>query len=206
MLFTVAVFSKIRNCLLQTAYLYHESKNINMKRLTICLLLLMTLTACSSTQSLQEYYVDNSENPNFLSVDLPVSLLKIEETDLTKEQQSAFESLRKLNVLAFKKTSANSADFLKEKSNVKAILKSDKFTELMKVNTSYGKATIKYLGNEDVIDEVVIYGDNDDKGFLLVRVLGDDMNPAKMIQFLQVLEKSDYKGEGLGKLVEFLKG
>lgn len=171
-----------------------------------CLLVLLVLNACSSTQSLQEYYVDNSENPNFLSVDLPVSLLNMNKADLTQEQESALESLRKLNVLAFKKTDKNGLEFQSEKANVKAILKSDQFTELMKMNTSYGKATIKYLGDDDAIDEVVIYGDNDEKGFLLVRVLGDNMNPAKMIQFLQALQKSDYKGEGLGKLGEFLKG
>lgn len=173
---------------------------------SVYLLLLVALNACTSTPSLQEYYVHNSENPNFLSVDLPVSLLNMEKADLNEEQQNALESLRKLNVLAFKKTDTNSADFETEKLNVIAILKSDKFTELMKMNTSYGKATIKYLGDDDAIDEVVIYGDNDEKGFLLVRVLGDDMNPAKIIQFLQALEKSNYKGEGLEKVAELFKG
>lgn len=175
-------------------------------RLGICLLILTVLEACSSTQSLQEYYVDNAENPNFLSVDLPVSLLNMDKADLTEEQRSALMSLRKLNVLAFKKTDANNADFLKEKSNIKAILNKGKFTELMKMNTSFGKATIKYLGDDDAIDEVIIYGDNNEKGFLLVRVLGDNMNPAHMIQFLQAVGKSGYKGEGLEEIGELLKG
>jgi len=155
---------------------------------------------------LQEYYVDNSENPNFLSLDLPASLLNMDAVDLTEDQRGALQSLRKLNVLAFKKTAGNVTDFQTEKSNVKAILKNNKFTELMKMNTSYGKATIKYLGDDNAIDEVIIYGDNDEKGFLLVRVLGDDMNPAKMVQFLQALQKSDYKGEGLEKIGELFKG
>jgi hypothetical protein len=64
--------------------------------------ILITLSACSSTQSLQEYYVDSSENPNFLSFDVPVSILKLEETELTDKQKEAVSSLRKLNVLAFK--------------------------------------------------------------------------------------------------------
>ena len=74
------------------------------------------------------------------------------------------------------------------------------------MNTAYGKATISYLGDDEAIDEVVIYGDSNDKGFLLVRVLGDDMNPANMIQFMKALEKSDYKGEGLEQLGQLLKG
>ncbi|MDT7830286.1 DUF4252 domain-containing protein [Pricia sp. S334] len=166
----------------------------------------LALTGCSSTQSLQEYYVDNSENPNFLSLDLPVSLLNMENAELTDSQRKAFESLRKLNLLAFKKTEANSSEFQTEKTRVRSILKSNKFIELMKINTSYGRATITYLGDDDAIDEVVIYGDNDDKGFMLVRILGDDMNPAQMVQFLQALEKSDYKGEGLEKIGELIKG
>lgn len=171
----------------------------------LTILLAVGVTACSSNQSLQAYYVAHSENPNFLTIDLPVSLLGIEKAELTDTQHKAFESLRKLNILAFKKTEENSADFQTEKANVKAILKGSKFTELMRVNTSYGDATVNYLGNDDAIDEVVIYGDNDEKGFLLVRVLGNDMNPANFYQFMKALEKSDYKGEGLEEIGKLIK-
>ncbi|MGS0524060.1 DUF4252 domain-containing protein [Zobellia nedashkovskayae] len=107
--------------------------------------------------------------------------------------------------MAFKKTEANQADFLKEQTIIKSILKSEDFTELMKMNTDFGRATIKYLGDEDAIDEVVIYGDNEEKGFLVVRVLGKNMNPAKMIQFVQALEKSEFKGDELSKVMDFMK-
>ncbi|WP_425237465.1 DUF4252 domain-containing protein [Ulvibacterium sp.] len=167
--------------------------------------LFLSLAACSSNQSLQEYYVDNADNPNFLSVDLPVSLLNVEKAELNPEEREALETLRKMNILAFKKTPENTSDYTLEKANVKAILSNGKFTELMKVNTSYGKGTVQYLGDEDAIDEVVIYGDSDDKGFMLVRILGKNMNPAKLVQFIQALEKSDYRGEGLADIVSFFK-
>lgn len=168
--------------------------------------MILVLASCSSTKSLQEYYVDNSENPNFLSVDLPVSLLNLEQADLNETQKEALASLKKMNVLAFKKTEANVAEYELEKSNVKAILKDDKFIDLMKLNTSYGKGMIKYIGNDEEIDEVIIYGDNKDKGFMLVRVLGNKMKPANLIQFVQAIQKSDYKGEGLGEIGDFFKG
>ncbi|SDE66258.1 protein of unknown function [Pricia antarctica] len=174
-------------------------------RLSIYTLFLLAFAACNSTQSLQEYYVENSSNPNFLSVDLPVSLLNMTKADLTGAQKDALQSLRKLNVLAFKKTDDNVAEFKTEKAKVKSILQQKKFNELMKINTSYGKATITYLGAEDAIDEVVIYGDSDEKGFMLVRVLGKNMNPAKIVQFTQALQKSDYNGEGLEKIGELIK-
>tara|TARA_R110002050_G_scaffold100580_2_gene208234 strand:+ start:21855 stop:22394 length:540 start_codon:yes stop_codon:yes gene_type:complete len=166
----------------------------------------MVLSSCSSTQSLQEYYVDNSENPNFISFDLPASLLNLEKADLTPEQKTAYESLKKLNVLAFKKTMDNVADYTSEKANIKAILKNEKYQELMKVNTSYGKGTIRYLGDDDAIDEVIVYGDSDDKGFVVVRVLGDDMNPAHLMKLIQAIEKSDFNGEQLKGLGDFFKG
>jgi len=172
----------------------------------ILLVLALSLASCSSTQSLQEYYVDNSENPNFLSFDVPVSILNLQESELSSKEKEAISSLRKLDILAFRKTSDNAIDYKTEKTSVKTILKNPDFIELMKMNTPYGKATVKYLGDEDAIDEVIIYGDNKEKGFALIRVLGDDMNPANMLQLLQAIQKSDYKGEGLEKLEGLFKG
>lgn len=179
-----------------------------MKKIIKGLLVIMVVFAgsCSSTQSLQEYFVDNSENPNFLSVDLPVSLLNMEEVDLSEAEREALNSLKKMNVLAFKKSETNGVEFEAERANVKAILKNGKFIDLMKLKTSYGKGVVKYIGNDEVIDEVIIYGDNDEKGFVLVRVLGNNMKPANLVQFMQAVQKSDYKGEGLNEIADFIKG
>ena len=84
--------------------------------------ILFLLGSCSSTQSLQEYYVDNYENPNFISFDVPTSVLNLEEVDLSATQKEAIGSLKKLNILAFKKTPENAADYATEKMNVKGIL------------------------------------------------------------------------------------
>lgn len=179
-----------------------------MKKVTHFILpgILMMLMACSSTQSLQEYFVDSAENPNFISLDLPASILNLENTDLTDTQREALNSLRKLNVLAFKKTTENAQAYTVEKAKVTNILKDDNFVELIKLNSKYGKGVIKYLGDADAIDEVVIYGNSDDKGFALIRVLGNNMNPAHIMQLLQAIQKSDYKGDELGAIGQFLKG
>ena len=167
---------------------------------------LLAFFACSSTQSLQEYYVDNSENPNFISLDVPTSILNLENQDLSETQQEALQSLKKLNLLAFKKTSENEAEYEVEKAKVNAILKNEDFVELMKLNSEYGKGVIKYLGDENAIDEVIIYGSSNDKGFAIIRVLGNDMNPGHIIQLMNAIRKSDFNGEGLGEIGQFLKG
>lgn len=170
------------------------------------LALLLFLAACSSNQSLQEYYVDNAENPNFISLDLPASILNLDAANLTTTQREAFESLKKLNVLAFKKTMDNAEAYKLEKARVNDILKNEAFVELIKLNSKYGKGVIKYLGDADAIDEVIIYGNNDENGFALIRVLGNNMNPAHIMQLLQLIQRSDYQGEQLGAIGQFLKG
>ncbi|KPM33745.1 Hypothetical protein I595_651 [Croceitalea dokdonensis DOKDO 023] len=172
----------------------------------VLLTVLLCLGACASQQSLQEYYIDNKENSNFISLDVPASILKIESNQLNATQQEALESLRKFNLLAFKMTDANKEEYTLERAKVKQILRDDDFVELMKINTQYGKGVIKYLGEDNAIDEVIIYGDSDDKGFALIRVLGRDMNPAHIVQLIQALQQSDFDGEGLGEIGEFLKG
>ena len=162
--------------------------------------------ACSSTQSLQEYYVDNAENPNFISLDLPASILNLDNANLSPAQREALQSLRKLNVLAFRKTTQNAQAYQLEKQKVNAILKDDHFVELIKLNSKYGKGVIKYLGDEDAIDEVVIFGNQDDMGFALIRVLGNNMNPAHVMELLKAIQNSDYQGEELGAIGQFLKG
>ena len=111
---------------------YHQSikKNATMKYLvkTFFLTGAILLASCSSQQSLQEYYVDNSENPNFIALDVPASILKLNEESLSSSQKEAVESLRKFNMLAFKKTADNVAEYRAEKAKVKEILKDHSVT------------------------------------------------------------------------------
>ena len=160
---------------------------------------------CSSEQSLQEYFIDNKENPNFIAIDIPASILKIDEAALTDKQKKAMASLKKLNLLAFNKTETNTTEYTLEKAAIKEILKNDDFIELMKFNSKYGKGVIKYLGDDDAIDEVIIYGDRQEQGFVLVRVLGNNMNPADAISLVNAMEKSKYNGEGLEEIAKLLK-
>ncbi|MDX1331650.1 MAG: DUF4252 domain-containing protein [Robiginitalea sp.] len=170
------------------------------------LLGVFVLLGCSSTQSLQEYYVDNSENPNFLAIDVPANILKLDEADLDETQRTALKSLRKLNILVFQKTTENAKEYKAETAKVKEILKNSDFKDLMKLNTPYARGVVKYSGDGDAIDEVVIYGDSQDKGFGLIRVLGDDMNPAHFMQLMQAIQKADVDGDGFKELMGMLKG
>ncbi|WP_340063907.1 DUF4252 domain-containing protein [Ascidiimonas aurantiaca] len=162
----------------------------------------MLFQSCNNSQSLQQYYVDNQANSDFMAIDFHTSMLNIEEADLDEAQKEAYQSIRKLNVLAFKLTEENKQTFEEERIKVREILKNPRYKDLVKLNSGGIKATVKYLGEEDAIDEVIIFGINEEMGFAVVRVLGEDMRPENVMKLMSVVEQS---GAGENSL-EALKG
>ena len=63
---------------------------------------------------------------------------------------------------------------------------------------------VKFLGEEDAIDEVIFYGADKEMGFALVRILGDKMDPAKMMLLAQEIN-IDGDAAGLQQIGSFLK-
>jgi len=64
---------------------------------------LFLLISCNSKPSLQKYFVDNSENKDFISLDISPSILNLDKSKLTVEQNEALHSFQKMNILAFKR-------------------------------------------------------------------------------------------------------
>jgi len=158
--------------------------------------------SCASGPSLQKYYIDSQENKNFISLDVPASVLKLKE-NVTAEEKEALNSLKKFNILAFKKDGSNDAEFVAEKQKVKTILKNPKFKELMRIKDKEINFVLKYEGEDDSIDEVIVYASNKEQGFALVRVLGENMNPANIMKLANNISSVDSEGfkqlEGLFK-------
>ncbi len=166
------------------------------------LVMLIASVSCSSEASLQKYYIDSQENKNFISLDVPASVLKLKE-NVTPEEKEALASLKKFNVLAFKKDGSNDAEYTQEKQKVKTILKNPKFKELMRIKDKGRNIVIKYEGDDTTMDEVIVYASDKTQGFALVRVLGDNMDPAKIMKLANSIRDVDSDGfkqlEGLFK-------
>ncbi len=178
----------------------------SIKIIAAAFMVLITMSSCDNDPSLQQYYVDNTENADFLSLDIPVSTLGVDTGKFSATEKEAYESVRKLNVLAFKLNGSNKMEYGIEQEKVNAILKNPNYNELMRMGSGGKGAVVKYLGDDDSIDEVVIFGKDDEMGFALVRVLGDNMNPANMVQLMKAMENADFNGNGqLKELENFLK-
>jgi hypothetical protein len=66
----------------------------------------------------------------------------------------------------------------------------------MKFNQNGMNAKVLYLGEEDAIDEIIIYGEDYEKGFGVARVLGNQMNPQKLIEMLKTVDNDMINVEG----------
>jgi len=161
--------------------------------------------SCHSEPSLQKYFVENTENKNFVALDVSPSILNLDATKLTPEQNKAFASFEKINVLAFKVTDKNKADFEMERSKVGAILKEEKYQQLMKFGSGKEGASVSFVGDDEHIQEFVLYANKAENGFAVVRILGKDMNPTAIVSMIDVIKNSKIDLEQLKPLQELLK-
>jgi len=176
------------------------------KHIVVLVVLVATIFSCNQNPSLQTYFVDNQEKPNFLSLDVPVSMLNIDQTKLTEDQKEAYNSVQKLNMLAYRKDSVATADYKDELSKVKAILDDDKYEELMRGgNSTDGKFMVKYVGKDNDIDEFILFGSSNDMGFAVVRILGNNMDPQKLMTLSSVLDQSNIDDGQLKQVIDFFK-
>ena len=161
------------------------------KGIAAILLVGFSLVSCNGEQSLQEYYVDNQENSDFILVDVPTSLISDDSEVLDAEQKKILKTLRKINIMAYPLKERTKVNFEAEKLKVNTILASDDYEELMKVNSDQGSLKLYFRGEEDAIDEVIVFASEDSKGFMLARLLGNDMNISDMMKLAEAVGKGD---------------
>ncbi len=162
------------------------------------------LMSCNSKPSLEKYFVENTENKNFIQVDVSPSILNVQKNKLSETEQTALKSFNKMNVLAFKLNNKNQAQFETEKTKVNEILKDEKYQQLMKFGSGKQGAQVSYVGEDEHISEFVVFGNTKESGFAIVRVLGKDMNPTSIMTMLSVLKSSKIDLEQLKPLKDLM--
>jgi hypothetical protein len=165
-----------------------------MKQFTLLFLAVVTMVmSCQSSMTLQRYFLESQENTDFTLIEIPASLLVASLEDLTPEQMATFSSLRKVSVLMYR-NAAEKTFIASQQSLINNFLKSDGFEALVSARMKgEAQASILIRGAVDQIDEAVFFGFAEGEGFVLARILGEQMNPAAFIQLADSLEESDFQ-------------
>ena len=175
-------------------------------KLIIGCFLITTIISCNQGPSLQSYFVDNQETNNFTTISLPTTVVSFDESKLTEDQKQAYNSVKRLNFLGYRMKVGNEVEYKAELQKVNSILKDKKYKELMRMgNNEDGKVIIKYLGNETKIDELIVFGNANDQGFGILRVLGKNMQPDNMVKLVDAMQNADIDEDQLKGITDFFK-
>ncbi len=175
-------------------------------KLLIGSFLITAFISCNQGPTLQSYIVDNQETNNFTTIDLPTSVVSFDESKLTDDQKQAYKSVKRLNFLGYRMQDGNEAEYKAELQKVKSILKDKKYKELMRMgNNEDGKVLIKYLGSETKIEELIVFGNANDQGFGILRVLGKNMQPDNMVKLVDAMQNADIDEDQLKGITEFFQ-
>ncbi len=168
-------------------------------------LVALSMLSCSNEKSLQQYLVDKQEDDKFLKVDLATSLLQSDAANFTAEQQEILNTIKKVNVVAYPIKNNDTVDYESEKDELATIINQEQYKTLMKMGSNSRGATLKYTGDEDAIDELIIFASDSDRGFAVFRVLGDDMRPDQMIKLMRSVDQGDLNLSSLSGVGEIFK-
>lgn len=171
----------------------------------IVLFTTIILVSCSDGASLQKYFVDHQESKDFMTQDVPISMLKIDESKFNSEQKEAYNSVSRLNFLGFKANEKNAETLEVELAKVKTILSNDKYNDLMEFSDKGNKIVVKYLGDDEEADEVIVFGSFKEMGFGIVRVLGNAMSPDKMVTLVSILQGANVDEGQVQDIMNFFK-
>ncbi|MBX2829050.1 MAG: DUF4252 domain-containing protein [Flavobacteriaceae bacterium] len=161
------------------------------KILTALIVAAVALVSCSNDKSLQRYLVDKQEDDRYLKVDLATSLLQSDDADFSEEEKEILSTIKKVNMVAFPLKNSNASDYEAEKTMVREIIDQEKYKTLSKMKSKDTHITLKYLGEEDAIDEVIVFASNEEKGFGVFRLLCDDMKPGQVLKLMNSIDNGD---------------
>ena len=163
------------------------------------------LVGCNNGESLQTYFVDNQETPDFISADIPTTIVELDETTLSEDQKEAYKSVKRLNFLGFKLTDSNQDVYNQELAKVKSILSNKKYIELLEFNDKAAKVVVKYIGDDDAAEEFIVFTSSKDMGFGVVRILGNNMRPEKMATLVDAVQKANIDSSQFEDVIGFFK-
>ena len=169
------------------------------------MLISLLLSSCNSEPTLQKYFVENSEKKDFIALDVSPTIINMDKTKLTAEQKTALASFDKMNVLAFKLDKSNQKQYDIESQKVTQILKNEKYQNLMKVGSGKDGASVSFVGDDNHINEFILFAKKKENGFAVIRILGNDMNPNNIMNMISLLKSSNIDLEQLKPLQGLIK-
>lgn len=172
---------------------------------TLTALAALLMASCSNEPTVQKYFVEKAEQKGFMAVDIAPSIIKTDKLKLNADEKKALDCLHHINVIFYKADSTNIQQVAKEQAEVKSLLKTDKYDELIKFNGFGGGGSINTKGEGEHLEEFVIFIHQKDNGVGVVRVTGEDMTPANVMTIAGLISKGGLDMDQMKPLQQMLQ-
>ena len=159
-----------------------------MKKAVIILSVLAIFVSCNQQKTIQTYIVEKQDKPGFMSVDLPMSLIQLNSDKVPLDVKDGYESIKKVNVLGLPYLNNKEAYEIEKKAISLILNNSTLYKKLMKMDMNGMSVSIYYNGDANDINEVIVFGYSKKIGVGVARVIGNNMNPAKITQMAEYLK------------------
>lgn len=161
-----------------------------MKKIILIALIGISLVACNTEPSLQEYLVEKENSAEFISASLPTNLLFQNLDSLSPEESSSLRKIEKINLLAL--TNKKGKTMLEEERlKLKSVLDQPAYESLLDFSSSGREAQLLFVGSDEHIDELIFFGYDSEMGMLLLRMRGSEVNANDIYQITQTAQRMD---------------
>ncbi len=174
-----------------------------LKNFIIFISTVLAMISCNSDASIQKFIVEKQEREDIISFDLSSDMLSLKDSAHSIENAEILNSIKKANIIAYKIDTLNKDIYNDDKEQLINILKNKKYTELMRAGKGSNGVRVYTIGNEEALDEVIVYLNDKTKGWALVRVIGDNMQPEQIMGLIDDVRLND--PEQLEKITALFK-
>ena len=175
------------------------------KIVVLTILSAIMLLSCKNEASIETYIVEHQDLPEYKAIDISAKIVDLSKAELTEEQQETLGALDKLNFLLYRAKKEDLESYKTELTKIRKVFKNENHNELMEFSSDGIKFEVSTIGNDETVDEVLVLANSSEFGFGLLRILGDDMNPEKMVALISKLQNADVDGSQLEGIMDFFK-
>ncbi len=152
-------------------------------------ILLSSLTSCKKDR-LEDYFVKASENPDFFVMSLPASAIEIDKSKLDKETLSQIESVKKINLLLYKKEDAKNTEN-EEYKKVEEILNHPDYKKLLEIKNEGRQLEFLYQGEPQSIHKITFLGRDANGDFVLGLVKAKHLSIDALVKAMEHVKRVD---------------
>lgn len=161
-----------------------NTKSIFMKNTYTSLLgiLFLLILSCKNEQpSLQQYLVESYDKENMLNFTFSSGMINTYLLNASQDIKEALGAVHKIHIVALP-IKEDGTQYETEKQELVRVFKDNITYKPLIAIKNNGTSLRLYSKGEEKVKEIVVFGFSDEQGLGLARILGDNMNPEKIIE------------------------